>query len=70
MKPMFYPRCFGRALKLMPEAPSLWCDLGLNFCHQSRLLGCLYPEEDQQPLLEKAIQVHDLTWNQSFVMLS
>ncbi len=63
-------RCFGRALKLMPEAPGLWCDLGLNYCHQSRLLSCFYPEEDQQPLLEKAIQVHNLTWNQSFVMLS
>uniref|UniRef100_A0A672MRU2 SKI3 subunit of superkiller complex n=1 Tax=Sinocyclocheilus grahami TaxID=75366 RepID=A0A672MRU2_SINGR len=49
-------RCFGRALKLMPEAPSLWCDLGLNYYHQSRLLSCLNPEEDQQPLLEKAIQ--------------
>uniref|UniRef100_A0A673MLJ3 Tetratricopeptide repeat protein 37-like n=1 Tax=Sinocyclocheilus rhinocerous TaxID=307959 RepID=A0A673MLJ3_9TELE len=40
-------RCFGRALKLMPEAPSLWCDLGLNYYHQSRLLS--------------SIQVHDLT---------
>uniref|UniRef100_A0A8C2FWQ2 Tetratricopeptide repeat domain 37 n=1 Tax=Cyprinus carpio TaxID=7962 RepID=A0A8C2FWQ2_CYPCA len=49
-------RCFGRALKLMPEAPSLWCDLGLNYYHQSRLLNCLNPEEDQQPLLEKAMQ--------------
>uniref|UniRef100_A0A671KQG0 Tetratricopeptide repeat protein 37-like n=1 Tax=Sinocyclocheilus anshuiensis TaxID=1608454 RepID=A0A671KQG0_9TELE len=49
-------RCFGHALKLMPEAPSLWCDLGLNYYHQSRLLSCLNPEEDQQPLLEKAIQ--------------
>ncbi|XP_067263690.1 tetratricopeptide repeat protein 37 [Chanodichthys erythropterus] len=49
-------RCFGHALKLMPEAPSLWCDLGLNYYHQSRLLSCLYPEEDPQPLLEKALQ--------------
>ncbi|RXN21205.1 tetratricopeptide repeat 37 [Labeo rohita] len=49
-------RCFGRALKLMPEAPSLWCDLGLNYHHQSRLLSCLYPEENPQPLLEKAVQ--------------
>ncbi|XP_048045136.1 tetratricopeptide repeat protein 37 [Megalobrama amblycephala] len=49
-------RCFGHALKLMPEAPSLWCDLGLNYYHQSRLLSCLFPEEDPQPLLEKALQ--------------
>ncbi|XP_051981305.1 tetratricopeptide repeat protein 37 [Xyrauchen texanus] len=49
-------RCFGRALKLMPEAPSLWCDLGLNNYHQYRLLKSQYPEEDSQPLLEKAMQ--------------
>uniref|UniRef100_A0A8C1N6V5 Tetratricopeptide repeat domain 37 n=1 Tax=Cyprinus carpio TaxID=7962 RepID=A0A8C1N6V5_CYPCA len=49
-------RCFGRALKLMPEAPSLWCDLGLNYYHQSKLLNCLYPEDDAQSLLEKAMQ--------------
>jgi len=44
----------------MPEAPSLWCDLGMNYYHQSRLLSCLFPEEDPQPLLEKALQVPDL----------
>lgn len=44
----------------MPEAPSLWCDLGMNYYHQSRLFSCLYPEEDPQPLLEKALQVRDL----------
>uniref|UniRef100_A0A8C1WLE1 Tetratricopeptide repeat domain 37 n=1 Tax=Cyprinus carpio TaxID=7962 RepID=A0A8C1WLE1_CYPCA len=49
-------RCFGRALKLMPEAPSLWCDLGLNYYHQSKLLNCLYPGDDAQSLLEKAMQ--------------
>uniref|UniRef100_A0A9J8A6G4 SKI3 subunit of superkiller complex n=1 Tax=Cyprinus carpio carpio TaxID=630221 RepID=A0A9J8A6G4_CYPCA len=49
-------RCFGRALKLMPEAPSLWCDLGLNYYHQSKLLNCLYPEDDAHSLLEKAMQ--------------
>uniref|UniRef100_A0A671QR44 Tetratricopeptide repeat protein 37-like n=1 Tax=Sinocyclocheilus anshuiensis TaxID=1608454 RepID=A0A671QR44_9TELE len=49
-------RCFGRALKLMPEAPLLWCDIGLNYYHQSRLLNCLYPEDDAQSLLEKAMQ--------------
>uniref|UniRef100_A0A673LBR1 Tetratricopeptide repeat protein 37-like n=1 Tax=Sinocyclocheilus rhinocerous TaxID=307959 RepID=A0A673LBR1_9TELE len=49
-------RCFGRALKLMPEAPRLWCDLGLNYYHQSRRLNCLYPEDDAQSLLEKAMQ--------------
>lgn len=58
---LYFIRCFGHALKLMPEAPSLWCDLGLNYYHQSRLLSCLYPEEDPQPLLEKALQVRDLT---------
>lgn len=56
-------RCFGRALKLMPEAPSLWCDLGLNYYHQSKLLNCLYPEDDAHSLLEKAMQVHDLIWD-------
>uniref|UniRef100_A0A8C7CF91 SKI3 subunit of superkiller complex n=1 Tax=Oncorhynchus kisutch TaxID=8019 RepID=A0A8C7CF91_ONCKI len=27
-------RCYGRALKLMPESSSLWYDLGLNYYHQ------------------------------------
>ncbi|XP_051518689.1 tetratricopeptide repeat protein 37 [Myxocyprinus asiaticus] len=49
-------RCFGHALKLMPEAPSLWCDLGLNYYHQSRLLSSQFPEDDSLPLLEKAVQ--------------
>ncbi|TRY85691.1 hypothetical protein DNTS_013421 [Danionella cerebrum] len=49
-------RCFGHALKLLPEAASLWCDLGLNYYHQSRLLSFYSPEEDPQALLEKAVQ--------------
>ncbi|XP_073716319.1 superkiller complex protein 3 [Misgurnus anguillicaudatus] len=48
-------RCFGRALKLIPKAPSLWCDLGLNYYYQFRLLSSL-PGEDPQSLLEKALQ--------------
>ncbi|KAM4615710.1 tetratricopeptide repeat protein 37 [Polymixia lowei] len=50
-------RCYGRALKLMPEAPSLWYDLGLNY-HRQAGLPC--PEEEDQNsqalLLEKAQQ--------------
>uniref|UniRef100_A0A8C5C3I7 SKI3 subunit of superkiller complex n=1 Tax=Gadus morhua TaxID=8049 RepID=A0A8C5C3I7_GADMO len=34
-------RCYGRALKLMPEAPSLWYDLGLNY-HRQASLPCLW----------------------------
>ncbi|KAL7839781.1 hypothetical protein SRHO_G00264390 [Serrasalmus rhombeus] len=49
-------RCYGRALKLMAEAPSIWCDLGLNYYHQSRLLLSQSTEQDIQPLLEKALQ--------------
>ncbi|KAM9446217.1 superkiller complex protein 3 [Clarias gariepinus] len=49
-------RCYGRALKLMAEAPSLWCDLGLNYYHQSRLFLSTSTEQDIQPLLEKALQ--------------
>uniref|UniRef100_A0A667YAC5 SKI3 subunit of superkiller complex n=1 Tax=Myripristis murdjan TaxID=586833 RepID=A0A667YAC5_9TELE len=50
-------RCYGRALKLMPEAPSLWYDLGLNY-HRQANLPC--PAEGDQSslvqLLEKAQQ--------------
>uniref|UniRef100_A0AAR2J8L1 Tetratricopeptide repeat domain 37 n=1 Tax=Pygocentrus nattereri TaxID=42514 RepID=A0AAR2J8L1_PYGNA len=49
-------RCYGRALKLMAETPSIWCDLGLNYYHQSRLLLSQSTEQDIQPLLEKALQ--------------
>ncbi|XP_056601418.1 SKI3 subunit of superkiller complex protein isoform X1 [Triplophysa dalaica] len=48
-------RCFGSALRLMPEVPSLWCDLGLNYYHQSRLFNSV-SDEDTHPLLEKALQ--------------
>ncbi|KAI5088222.1 tetratricopeptide repeat protein 37 [Silurus meridionalis] len=49
-------RCYGRALKLMAEAPSLWCDLGLNYYHQARLFLSMSAEQDVQSLLEKALQ--------------
>ncbi|XP_027001415.1 tetratricopeptide repeat protein 37 [Tachysurus fulvidraco] len=49
-------RCYGRALKLMPDTPSLWCDLGLNYYHQSRLIWSTSTEQDVQSLLEKALQ--------------
>ncbi|XP_066510637.1 tetratricopeptide repeat protein 37-like [Hoplias malabaricus] len=49
-------RCYGRALKIMAQAPSLWCDLGLNYYHQSRLLLSQQTHQDAQPLLEKALQ--------------
>ncbi|XP_062310352.1 superkiller complex protein 3 [Osmerus eperlanus] len=53
-------RCYGRALKLMAEAPSLWYDLGLNYHQQARLL-CSTQGEEEDPsslslLLEKAQQ--------------
>ncbi|XP_076021281.1 superkiller complex protein 3 [Genypterus blacodes] len=50
-------RCYGHALKLMPEAPSLWYDLGLNYFRQASL-PCA-TEDDQTSLsllLEKAQQ--------------
>ncbi|XP_011614358.2 tetratricopeptide repeat protein 37 isoform X1 [Takifugu rubripes] len=48
-------RCYVRALRLMPEVPSLWHDLGLNYYHQSRL-PCVSGGEENAPclLLEKA----------------
>lgn len=55
---IFVYRCYARALKLMPEVPSLWYDLGLNYYHQA----CFFsPMEGDQTspslLLEKAQQV-------------
>uniref|UniRef100_A0A3Q3WEK4 Uncharacterized protein n=1 Tax=Mola mola TaxID=94237 RepID=A0A3Q3WEK4_MOLML len=51
-------RCYARALKLMSEVPSLWCDLGVNYYRQSSL-PC--PTEGDQNssslLLEKAKEV-------------
>ncbi|CAL8250745.1 unnamed protein product [Boreogadus saida] len=50
-------RCYGRALKLMPEAPSLWYDLGLNYHHQAGLPCLADGDNSSQPLLlEKAQQ--------------
>uniref|UniRef100_A0A8C8DD58 Tetratricopeptide repeat domain 37 n=1 Tax=Oncorhynchus tshawytscha TaxID=74940 RepID=A0A8C8DD58_ONCTS len=51
-------RCYGRALKLMPESSSLWYDLGLNYYHQACLPPCLQEMEHNTVLLllEKALQ--------------
>lgn len=53
-------RCYGRALKLMAEAPSLWYDLGLNYYKQARLPCSTQGEPEDQSslslLLEKAQQ--------------
>lgn len=51
-------RCYVRALKLMPEVPSLWHDLGLNYYQQSRL-ACVSDGGGNAPslLLEKAQEV-------------
>ncbi|XP_030628701.1 tetratricopeptide repeat protein 37 [Chanos chanos] len=48
-------RCYGRALKLMAETPSLWCDLGLNYYHQAKLVSS-EQEQEAQALREKALQ--------------
>ncbi|XP_063051126.1 superkiller complex protein 3 [Engraulis encrasicolus] len=50
-------RCYGRALKLMPDAAGLWCDLGVNYYRQCQKLPAS-PEQDQdkQNLLEKSLQ--------------
>ncbi|XP_071783567.2 superkiller complex protein 3 [Centroberyx gerrardi] len=50
-------RCYGHALKLMPEAPSLWFDLGLNY-HRQASLPCPTEGDQNSPalLLEKAQQ--------------
>uniref|UniRef100_A0A8C8DDS9 Tetratricopeptide repeat domain 37 n=1 Tax=Oncorhynchus tshawytscha TaxID=74940 RepID=A0A8C8DDS9_ONCTS len=54
-------RCYGRALKLMPESSSLWYDLGLNYYHQACLPPCLQEMEHNTVLLllEKALQVQN-----------
>eukprot|EP00064_Thunnus_orientalis_P012482 superscaffoldBa00001920_g12517 len=51
-------RCYARALKLMPEVPSLWYDLGLNYYHQASLF-CPTEGDQNSPslLLEKAQQL-------------
>lgn len=61
--------CYARALKLMPEVPSLWCDLGLNYYHQASSQPCL-KEGDQNSaslLLEKAQQVIQRLMHNMFV---
>uniref|UniRef100_A0A8C7ZSN2 SKI3 subunit of superkiller complex n=1 Tax=Oryzias sinensis TaxID=183150 RepID=A0A8C7ZSN2_9TELE len=51
-------RCYARALKLMPEAPSLWYDLGLNYYRQAACQSALTEENQNSPSqdLEKAQQ--------------
>ncbi|KAJ3604243.1 hypothetical protein NHX12_028984 [Muraenolepis orangiensis] len=50
-------RCYGRALKLMPMAPSLWHDLGLNYHRQAGLPRSAEVDDSTQALLlEKAQQ--------------
>uniref|UniRef100_A0A3P9LZF4 Tetratricopeptide repeat domain 37 n=1 Tax=Oryzias latipes TaxID=8090 RepID=A0A3P9LZF4_ORYLA len=51
-------RCYARALKLMPEAPSLWYDLGLNYYRQAASQSALTEENQNSPSqdLEKAQQ--------------
>lgn len=41
----------------MPEAASLWCDLGINYYRQCLKLLSLNQEQDLQMLLEKSVQV-------------
>uniref|UniRef100_A0A3P9KFX9 Tetratricopeptide repeat domain 37 n=1 Tax=Oryzias latipes TaxID=8090 RepID=A0A3P9KFX9_ORYLA len=50
--------CYARALKLMPEAPSLWYDLGLNYYRQAASQSALTEENQNSPSqdLEKAQQ--------------
>ncbi|CAG00393.1 unnamed protein product [Tetraodon nigroviridis] len=64
-------RCYARALKLMPEVPSLWHDLGLNYYHQSCLscvseadqnVACLLLEKAQE-CLKKAIMLDSENYN-------
>ncbi|XP_028270301.1 tetratricopeptide repeat protein 37 [Parambassis ranga] len=51
-------RCYARALKLMPEVPSLWYDLGLNYYRQAISSLCPTEGDHDSPslLLEKAQQ--------------
>ncbi|XP_056138485.1 tetratricopeptide repeat protein 37 isoform X2 [Lampris incognitus] len=58
-------RCYGHALKLLPEAPSLWYDLGLNYYRQANLkcpaeIDLNYPAlvlEKAQQCVKKAIMM-------------
>ncbi|XP_061584934.1 tetratricopeptide repeat protein 37 [Cololabis saira] len=45
-------RCYVRALKLMPEVPSLWYDLGLNYYHQATSLSCPTEGDQKSPSLD------------------
>ncbi|XP_033828592.1 tetratricopeptide repeat protein 37 [Periophthalmus magnuspinnatus] len=49
-------RCYAHALKLMPDVPSLWHDLGLNYHKQARLFPSTKEDESQTQVLDKAQQ--------------
>ncbi|KAI1900403.1 hypothetical protein AGOR_G00049590 [Albula goreensis] len=49
-------RCYGRALKLMPEAPNLWYDLGMNYYHQAQRITGQEDERELPLLMEKSLQ--------------
>ncbi|KAK1174217.1 tetratricopeptide repeat protein 37-like isoform X1 [Acipenser oxyrinchus oxyrinchus] len=49
-------RCYGRALKLMPESANLWCDLGINYYRQAQHLMSEGKENETPELLEKSLQ--------------
>lgn len=49
-------RCYGRALKLMPESANLWCDLGINYYRQAQHLMSEGKENETHELLEKSLQ--------------
>ncbi|KAM9744682.1 tetratricopeptide repeat protein 37 [Menidia menidia] len=68
-------RCYAHALKMLPEVPSLWNDLGLNYYHQANLQTC-HTEGDEshssqelekaQQCLKKAIMIdscNHIYWN-------
>uniref|UniRef100_A0A3B4AIB8 Uncharacterized protein n=1 Tax=Periophthalmus magnuspinnatus TaxID=409849 RepID=A0A3B4AIB8_9GOBI len=48
--------CYAHALKLMPDVPSLWHDLGLNYHKQARLFPSTKEDESQTQVLDKAQQ--------------
>ncbi|XP_071101530.1 superkiller complex protein 3-like [Haliotis cracherodii] len=52
-------RCYGRALKSIPESASLWHDLGVNYFHQSELSTSASVELSQKAIqaLKKAISL-------------
>ena len=52
---LYFPfcfRCYGKALKILPDSSSLWHDLGVNYFHQSQTVV----QKDATPLAEKSVQ--------------